>query len=1199
MKKLFLNKFVLILFFMSFIWFTSEAQPYQYLYTLNHQQGFNRCDFRTSVLLPGGDVIVAGNTGQGPIVIARISGNGSFVWQRIMGVSGFTETKVYSAELNINGNVVMAGFTKSGLRDQALLFEINPLTGDIVWVRTYGNANLNQRLHKVRRSNNGLVVCGISFADDEQVKSILAFEVSNSGGAILWQNIIRNTTGVCEAYSIIRSQTGGYVLAGYLSNGTSSAREQLVVRLNSAGNITRVMRMGLGHPVNSLYGLVELSNGGLIVAGRYNTNTGGGTSMSLAQINPSGTALDWFRTYKVIGSNDHYPMDLIRTSNGFAMAGHHRLNNPSAGTDFLFCRTDLNGQLVSSSSYGNSRIEGFYTVAQNSDLTFTLVGSSFKLGGTSGAEDGVVVRTDPNGAIHSNCASAGMEETSHNLTIGSFNLSLVNPQLINSGVNMGYSPTFFVRNSLSLFQIEGSPTPCPNTLQSYSIDEPGYNVTWSVANATIVSTTSTSVVLNFPNTGTVLLSASYGQCTVTKEIYVGTSADPVINIDPELCKGSYEIILSATPEGGSFKVNGVSSDKFTPSEIGIYNITYTLNQNGCEVMKSVNVEVKECCKYKIGDVSAVCADLNNSFCVPLLAVAPVDNGIIGMDFCLEYDPQIMVPTLSYSLGNVVTNGNPSWATAFISTVTPGKVRASIYYNQNAPATANFTGQGEVICIHFRLLSAAAANTQYPITVCELDEAYKLTEKSTCWTGGNLNVTYSNSFRGRLIYQGNVSKPLGMGYVPVSGNAITRITTANAECQTTTHAFTSPNGSGDFTINSVNSANKIAIVRDILNPPAGLGIMRFVNGFDVYQMVRMTTMDNTGAYYTIPTPYMMIAADVNMNDKVRANDITLVQQRIVGVINEYPQVWNDGTNAPSLDWRFIDRNTALNDPSFIISFNYPETDGAGYHRDNVPDVPLCLNIVPQCANNAPEIFSGILLGDVVDGGPGLQTYPSAGDPYIRVKSNTVTFEIDNIQETSTDVYRVYVNHNVKTTEGLVSFDFGLQYDKTKISVLDVQASTSAKAAGVELLWNILNESAILLTSYSLSGLPETGTLFYIDIYKAGGKPDASDFSDSYAFLNGDETNTGIHLRSIASVNGMESAGFNLMPNPATDKIDVTYDYHGNYSVELVNSLGVVVERIQNLGSEGVVSINTGELPRGVYHCVFTNGKSKVVKKVILQ
>jgi hypothetical protein len=110
----------------------------------------------------------------------------------------------------------------------------------------------------------------------------------------------------------------------------------------------------------------------------------------------------------------------------------------------------------------------------------------------------------------------------------------------------------------------------------------------------------------------------------------------------------------------------------------------------------------------------------------------------------------------------------------------------------------------------------------------------------------------------------------------------------------------------------------------------------------------------------PSVFQLIALDVNADGVVSAGDISQINQRSVKTIFEFKQKWNYNMNGTSngqlsKDWLFVN-STLLNSPAYKKSLTYPNNDGSGYSKYNVPVVPFCLHVP------APGSITGILLGD---------------------------------------------------------------------------------------------------------------------------------------------------------------------------------------------------------------------------------------------
>jgi HYR domain len=140
--------------------------------------------------------------------------------------------------------------------------------------------------------------------------------------------------------------------------------------------------------------------------------------------------------------------------------------------------------------------------------------------------------------------------------------------------------------------------------------------------------------------------------------------------------------------------------------------------------------------------ACTCCGNTPKVCIPLVATSAVPNGIIGMDFCMSYDQNLVHPTGNATLGQVVltSTNNPATDAAFsINTqfTNPGELHVSIYYTGGI---YNFTGAGDIICVEFELLPTFTAGQTTCFGICELIESYQS------------NILFSSATTGCLTFE---------------------------------------------------------------------------------------------------------------------------------------------------------------------------------------------------------------------------------------------------------------------------------------------------------------------------------------------------------------------------------------------------------------------------------------------------------------
>jgi ELWxxDGT repeat protein len=603
----------------------------------------------------------------------------------------------------------------------------------------------------------------------------------------------------------------------------------------------------------------------------------------------------------------------------------------------------------------------------------------------------------------------------------------------------------------------------------------------------------------------------------------------------------------------------------------------------------------------------------DAFCVTLKAKTEVSNGIIGMDYCLQYDANLMEPTGNVTLGGVVNHSGNSYGAYKLNTNTSGQLHASIYYKGDAPVGTFFQGVGDVICIEFRL-KAGTTVTQGDLTSCEIVESYTLKDVNKTADAGNVTVTdNAQKVKGKLIYwnQGGVDQPLAYDANNPSTYLATNIYSTNSTGSATSTEAVQPDVNGVFLFEPAKGSH-LSIQRDITANPSD--IMNVINGMDCYYAALITTFDNQpNGVNWIPNAFQMLAADVNMNGQVHAGDITLMQQRITLKTAQYPQVWNHDiatgqplpNAAPSLDWRFVDAHTTFKGADFKPVSNYPVKDAqpadAGYWRDKVPALPeyTPTTAASFCDQGFKNLFYGVLLGDV-DG-----NWTTAAGSQLRTTTETegtVMIDLFNAEKLADGSFKVPVTYKHNAIVNALDFKWG--YDVRQVAIADIAASRTSTDANVQMLWNNYQNKQVLLTSYTLQGMSEAATAYYLTVKAPDGELTQEMFSNFSSFINGKAAEVKV-ISTAKELNKLKGAAeVSVYPMPSTSgEFAVSYSHIANttptFALHDLNGQKQVIAT--SITEDGKVRVKTQGLKTGIYMLKISdeNGQLIATKRVIIQ
>ncbi|EAY28036.1 hypothetical protein M23134_02146 [Microscilla marina ATCC 23134] len=701
---------------------------------------------------------------------------------------------------------------------------------------------------------------------------------------------------------------------------------------------------------------------------------------------------------------------------------------------------------------------------------------------------------------------------------------------------------------------------------------------------------------------------------------------------PQLANQNISVNYQWQKDGVDIVAPGGTASAYCVTEAGTYNVvvTYTYNGDECVVNDEIVITLDDSCPYQIGNATFSC--VGDTVCVWLKAKTNVTAGIIGMDYCLQYDASVVEPITDlnlpkdrrYEFGEVVTTNGQGFEDVYINyEAGQNRVYSSIFYRdaQNATNPRYFTGSGNVICIKFRLKTAVTG--QFPITACQVSESYALGEEDKCADPGMVEVTPDvNKLKARIIYWNQEGGIRPLAYDNSGNHLITNIHGNVATCDTLSATTVNTDANGYFVYDKTQGSH-VTIKRDIpgdYNGQTGTApdMMNVVNGMDCYYAGLITTFDqnNTGNGNSNWTPnaFQMLAADVNMNDKVRANDITLIQNRIVLKMQEYPQVWNYAYTAGntgqqptqagvySLDWRFVDQTTVNTAVDFNATNNYPVYVGntasdAGFWRDNAPDLTTCRPVQEGSVcdtGNTNNLFYGIMLGDV-DG-----SWITGVSNHLRTTKSEGTLAIDlfNSEDMGDGGYRIPVYYR---GEGkLHAIDFSFEYDHRKVQVQKADYATAGTNAEMKMRWNAYQNQKFLLTSYTMKGVNTQDKVYYIEVKTTDGDLDASAFQNVKAYLNGKASQSRV-IATAAQQNAFAMANnttvVTMYPNPASNVVTLSYSHisQGTPQVVLSDLNGQKVNIQPTVDQSGKIQFGVSHIVRGLYLVTLYDGAGGVISR----
>jgi hypothetical protein len=677
-----------------------------------------------------------------------------------------------------------------------------------------------------------------------------------------------------------------------------------------------------------------------------------------------------------------------------------------------------------------------------------------------------------------------------------------------------------------------------------------------------------------------------------------------------------------------FFVNGVSVgvDVSAPysaiwtSTPGIKTITAkaTDSNSGTTTSASLTLDISDpnALDYQVKAVTQVCN--TTTFCVPIAtgAAYTVDN-VRGYDLVINYTAADVIPTGVVTVNNTLTTA--SYVEYSSAIASPGTLNLSLYFNGTAPANAEFAGQGEIFCVQFQRLGGFAPFDSSTVSVSSLQESYISGVQTKLVTPRKMYSITQDNYEADLQYW-NGNGPIAYNAAVPSSFLITNIQGVLANGTATSVAPVVPNLLGSFThvLNAMvdpdgtgplpavrTAVPNISIKRDILNTSdiASQSLFSTLVGATdaaLGKTILLNQQINVGTVQSPvlgnPSVYQMIALDVNMDGFVSAGDISQIQQRTVGALQEYMQAWNYSNAGVSngqlsKDWMFIDPASLTSDPAYQISATYPSGNpiSGGYWKGKVPVVPFYLpvNVTNYNADGStcPVVntadYQGIMLGEVSG------NYADVAANGI-TKTNETDYILVDLGNVIVEGTKVSVPVSIVSAEPVTAFDLALGVNEntlTYVSMEDTELGSESAS-----FYNDENKT-FRHSSFNLNSFTSNSRVAYFTFETVDGKITEKDLTAELGLLN--EKKTEVRFTKSAD---LTNNSVDIYPNPSNGMFTVMSKLDGR--VDIVDVTGNLVHPGVIVKANQMIEVNMPELSAGVYFVRMFSNNSMTTERIVI-
>lgn len=273
---------------------------------------------------------------------------------------------------------------------------------EIEWERTYGGDERDATGAVIETSDGGYLLAGAtrSFAEGELDAWLIK---TDSEGHEVW-NQTYGGADYDSANSVIETNDGGYLFAGYTQSFTDSRMDAWIVKLNSTGSVEWSRTYG-GNELDNARAVVSTNDGGYLFVGRTSSYTESNADGWAVKLDSVGDVV-WQQTYG--GDSWDIPISraLTKTSDGGYLFGGHTRSFPVEGLiqsheDQIrawVVKLDSSGNEEWNRAYGTAERTNARSVIETRDNDYLFAGFTVP-DRAEGEADGLVVKLDDSGEV--------------------------------------------------------------------------------------------------------------------------------------------------------------------------------------------------------------------------------------------------------------------------------------------------------------------------------------------------------------------------------------------------------------------------------------------------------------------------------------------------------------------------------------------------------------------------------------------------------------------------------------------------------------------------------------------------------------------------------------------------------------------------------------------------------------------------------
>jgi len=295
-----------------------------------------------------------------------------------------------SVQQTTDGGYIIAGGSRSFGAGNADVYLIKTdANGDSLWTKTFGGIGDDGGSSVQQTTDGGYIIAGATGSFGSVLFDFYLIKTDANGDSI-WTKRLGGTNDDF-GNSVKQTTDGGYIITGWTRSFGVGNFEVYLIKTNGNGN--SLWSKTFGGFTNDIGNSVQqTTDGGYIIAGYTRSFGQVYFDVYLIKTNANGDLL-WTKTFG--GTAIEWCFSVQQTTDGGYIIAGETQSFGAGGWDVYLIRTDVNGNSLWAKSFGGANDDYGYSVQQTTDGGYIITGYTNSFG--AGDYDVYLIRTDANG----------------------------------------------------------------------------------------------------------------------------------------------------------------------------------------------------------------------------------------------------------------------------------------------------------------------------------------------------------------------------------------------------------------------------------------------------------------------------------------------------------------------------------------------------------------------------------------------------------------------------------------------------------------------------------------------------------------------------------------------------------------------------------------------------------------------------------